>query len=100
MRSTSPAVGRIPGHTLLLTVKLHLASEEMEAVVDTVASASVVGKHLACKLEIWKRARKFKVRQRDRSSLGGNVVVNTSFKLIDSSSVLGKFVLIIDARER
>ena len=65
----------------------------MEAVVDTGASASVVGQRLACKLGIWKRARKIKVRQGDRSSLGGNFVVNTSFKVMDSSSVLGKFAM-------
>ena len=87
IRSTSPAVGRTPRHTPLLTVKLHLAGEEIEAVVDTGASASVVGKHLARKLGIWKRARKVKVRQGDGSYLGGNFVVNTSFKVMDSSSV-------------
>ena len=65
----------------------------MEAVVDTGASASVVGKRLARKLGIWRRARKIKVRQGDRSSLGGNFVVYTSFKVMDSSSVLGKFAI-------
>ena len=63
----------------------------MEAVVDTAASASVVEKHLARKLEKWKRARKVKVRQGDGSSLRGNFVVNTTFKVMDSSSVLDKF---------
>ena len=61
--------------------------------VDTEASASVVGKRLARKLGIWKRARKIKVRQGDGSYLGGNVVVNTSFKVMDSSLVLGKFAM-------
>ena len=65
----------------------------MEAVADTEGSASVVGKCLACKLGIWKRARKVKVRQRDGSHLGGNFVVYTTFKLLDSSSVLGKFAM-------
>ena len=74
-----------------MTVKLHLAGEEIEAVVDAGASASVVGKRLARKLKIWKRARMVKVRQGDGSSLGGNFVVNRSFKVMDSSSVLGKF---------
>ena len=46
----------------LLMVKVHLAGEEVEAVVDTGASASVVGKCLARKLKIWKRAKKVKVR--------------------------------------
>ena len=78
-------------HTPLLTAKLYLAGEEVEAVVDTGASASVVEKHLACKLEIWKRAKKVKVKQGDGSFLGANFVVNTTFKVIDFFLVLGKF---------
>ena len=93
IRSTSSGVERTPRHTPLLTVKLHLAEEEVEVVVDTGASTSVVGKRLACKLGIWKRAKKVKVRQGDGSSLGGNFVVNTSFKIIDSFLVLGKFAM-------
>ena len=62
MSSTSPTVARTPRHTHLLTLKLHLAGEEVEAVVDTGASASVVGKCLARKLGIWKGARKVKVK--------------------------------------
>ena len=61
--------------------------------MDTGASASVVGKRLAHKLGIWKRARKVKVRKGEGSSLGGNFVVNTRFKVIDLSSVLGKFAM-------
>ena len=74
-------------------VQLHLAGEEVEAVVDTGASASVVGKRLACKLGIWKRARRVKVRQGDGSSSEGNFVVNTTFKVRELSSVLGKFAM-------
>ena len=74
-------------------VKLHVAEEEIEAVVDTRASASVVGKRLAFKLEIWKRVREVKVRQREGSQLGGNFVVNTTFKVMDSSLVLSKFAM-------
>ena len=74
-----------------MMVKLHLADEEIEAVMDTGASASVVGKRLAHKLGIWKRAKKFKVRQEDGSYLGGNFVVNKVLKVMHSSSVLGKF---------
>ena len=92
-RGTSPPVGRTPPHTPLLMVKLHLAGEEVEAVADTGPSASVMGKHLAPKFGIWKRASKVKVRQKDGSSLKGNLVVNTIFKVMDSSSVLGKFVM-------
>ena len=65
--------------------------EEIEAVVDTGASASVVGQRLARKLGIWKRAKKVKVRQGDGSYLRGNCVANTVFKVMDSSLVLGKF---------
>ena len=53
----------------------------------------VVGKHLACKLGIWKRARKVKFKQGDRSILRGNFVVNTKFKVMDSFLVLGKFAI-------
>ena len=72
--------------------------------MDTAASASVVGKRLARKLWIWKRATKVKVRQGDRSSLGGNFVVNTTFKVMYSSSTLSKFdmdaeVLVIGNRD-
>ena len=63
----------------------------MEAVAATGASASVVGKHLACKLGIWKRARKVKIRYGDGSSLGEQFVVNTTFMVMDSSSVLDEF---------
>ena len=72
---------------------MHFAGEEVEAVVDTGASASVEEKRLARKLGIWKRARKVKVRQEDGSFLGGNFVVNTRFKVIDLSSVLSKFAI-------
>ena len=76
-----------------MTVKVYLAGEEVKAVVDTGASASVVGKRLARKLGIWKRAKKVKVRQGDGSSLVGNFVVNATFKVMDSSSILGKFAM-------
>ena len=76
-----------------MTVKLHLAGEQVEAVVDTGASASVVGKCLAYKLGIWKRARKVKVRQGDGCSLGGKFVVNMTFTIMDFHSVLGRFTI-------
>ena len=52
IRSTLPAIGRTPQHTPLLTVKLHLAEKDLEAVVDIRASTSVVGKCLARKLRM------------------------------------------------
>ena len=76
-----------------MIVKLYLVGEEVEAVIDTGVSASVVGKRLARKLGIWKRAKKVKVRQGDGCYLGGNFVVNTAFKVMDFSTVLGKFAI-------
>ena len=61
--------------------------------MDTGASASVVAKCLAHKLGIWKTAKKVKVSQGDGSFLEGNFVVNTTFKIMDLSSVLGKFAM-------
>ena len=63
--------------------------------MDSAASAPVVGKKLACRMGIWKRARKISVKQGDGSSLiGGNFIVNSSFKVFDSShALLGKFSL-------
>ena len=61
--------------------------------MDTGESALVVGKCLARKLGIWKRARKVKIRQGDGSSLGGNFVTNTMFKVINSYLVLDKFAM-------
>ena len=74
-------------------VKVHLAGEEVEAVIHAGSSASVVGKRLACKLGIWKRAREVKVRLGDASYLGGNFVVHTTFKVMDSSSILGMLAM-------
>ena len=73
-----------------MTGKLHFAGAEVKAVVDPGPSASVVGKCLACKLGMWKRARKVKVRQGDGSYLVGNFVANTLFKVMYSLLVLGQ----------
>ena len=68
--------------------------------MDCAASTPVVGKRIAKKLGVWKRARKVNVRQGDGSHLsGGNFIVNTSFKVFDlvssptSPTVLRKFSL-------
>ena len=76
-----------------MTVKFHLAGEEVEVVVDTKANTSILRKCLVRKLGIWKRAKKVKVRPGDECSLEGKFVVNTSYKVMDSSSVLGKFTM-------
>ena len=82
-----------------MKVNLHLVGEEVEAVVNTRASASVVGKCLVCKFGIGKRARKFKVKQKDGCLLEGNFVVNTIFKVKDSSLVLGKLGMNADVSD-
>ena len=94
------AVGRTSRHTPLTTLRVQLAEEEVEAIVDCAASAPVVGKRLAKNLGVWKMARKVNVRQRDGSQLPGeNSIVNTLFKGFDlvsstrCTTVLGKFSL-------
>ena len=68
--------------------------------MDYAASAPVVGKRLAKKVGVWKRARKVNVREGDVSHLsGGNFIFNTSFKVFDlvspptSPTVLRQFLL-------
>ena len=98
-----PTVGRTPRHTPLLMVRIQLAGEEVEAVIDSGASAPVVGERLGIKLGIWKRARKIKVRQGDGSCLNGKFVVNTSFKVQDTSLGWVKFKMdaeVLDIRNR
>ena len=62
--------------------------------IDNVTSTPVVGKRLAIKIDIWKRARKVNVKQGDGSTLsGGNYVVNSLFRVYSKGSLLGKFSL-------
>ena len=100
VRSPSPAVRRTPRHTPFLTVRIQLAVEEVEAIVDSAASVPVVGKRLAKKLGVWNMVRKVNVRDGDESHLsGGNFIVNASFQVFDlvfsptSPTVLSKFTL-------
>ena len=72
---------------------MHLAGEQVEAVVNTGVSASIEGKCLAHKLKIWKKARKVKVWQGDRTILEEHFIMNTSFKIMDSLAVLRKFAI-------
>lgn len=44
---------------------MHIAGAEVEGVVNSRASATVVGKNLERKFSIWQNARKVKVRQGD-----------------------------------
>jgi len=43
-------------------VEITIVGEEVDAVVDTGASAPVIGERIAKKLGCWKRVRKVKVR--------------------------------------
>ena len=49
--------------------------------MDSGASALIVGKRLACKLGVWKRARKVKVKQGDGTLLNGNRLSMLRLKL-------------------
>ena len=90
----SPAVGQTPRHTPLLTVRITIAVEEVDAVVDIGASAPVIGERIGKKLGCWKRARKVRVRQGDGSTLArGKYMVNAVFKLFSEGSLLGRFIL-------
>jgi len=90
----SPPVGCTSRHTPLLTVRITIAGEKVDAGVDTGASAPVIGERIAKKLGCWKRASKVKVRQGDGSTLaGGKYVVNTTFKIFSEGSLLGRFTL-------
>jgi len=94
IRSESPAVGRTPRHTPLLTVGITIGGKEVDAVVDTGASAPLIGERIAKKLGCWKRARKVRVRQGDGSTLArGKYVVHTVFKIFSEGSLLGRFTL-------
>jgi len=78
----------------LLTVRITIAGDEVEAVVDTGASGPVIGERIVKKLGCWKRARKVRVRQGDGSTLaGGKYVVNTTLKVFSEGSLLGRFTL-------
>jgi len=57
VRSTSPAVRRTPRHTSLMTVRILIAGKEVEAIVDSGASAPVIGSRIVVKLGVLKRAR-------------------------------------------
>ena len=82
IRTISYALKDTPRHMPLLTVRIKIAGSEVDAGVDTGASAPVIGERIAKKWGCWKRARKVKVRQGDGSTLvEGNYLVNTMFKV-------------------
>jgi len=63
-------------------------------VVNMGPNTPVMGERIAKKLGCWKRARKVRVRQGDRSTLAsGKYVVNIVFKVFSEGSLLGRFIL-------
>jgi len=76
-------------------VRIHIAIMELEAILDSKASAHMVGERAAKKLGVRKRARKVRVKQSDGSYLHvGNFVINCWFQVFSSAGVsLGKFSL-------
>jgi len=71
-----------------------IAGEEVEAIVDCAASATVVGERLAKKMCVWKRARKVNVKQGNGTNRsGGNFVVNTMIQILQDKVFISKFSL-------
>jgi len=60
IRSVSAAVGRTPRHTPLLTVRITIAGEEVDAVVDTGASAPVIGERIAKNWDVGRELRRLR----------------------------------------
>ena len=64
-------------------VTLHVVGEDVEVGEDSVTCLSILENGLTRTLRIWKVARKAQFRERDGSVLKRNLVVNTSFKIMD-----------------
>ena len=65
-----------------MTVPIQIAGTTVEAVIDSGATGPVVGRTVAIRMGIWKRATKARIRQADRSHIrGGKYVVNSSFTI-------------------
>ena len=77
-------------------VPITIAGTTVHAVIDTAASAPVVGKSIASKMGIWKRAKRVRVRQADQSKVrGGKYIVNSSF----TASIIQNDVMQVDAMQ-
>ena len=71
-------VGHTLRHCALLTVPITVAETTVHSVIDIAASAPMVGKAIACKMGIYKRAKKVHVHQVDKTKVkGGKYVVNS-----------------------
>ena len=63
-----------------MTVPIQIAEMTVEAVVDCRATGPLVGRGVAVRMGIWKRATKARIRQADKSQVkDGKYIVNSSF---------------------
>ena len=70
----SPPVGRTPRHTPLLTVRFTIAGEEVDAKVDTGASAPVIGERIAKNWDVGRELRRLRFdREMDQLLLEENM---------------------------
>ena len=89
-----------------MAVPIIIAGQKVEAIIDCGASGPVVGRAIASRLGMWKRARKINVRQADKSKLrGGHYVINDAIMIsgakdisdsagsINTKAVVNKFLL-------
>ena len=59
---------------------IQIAGTTVDVVINCGASGLVVGQTIACRMGIWKRARKINIRQADGTKIrSGHYMVNTSF---------------------
>ena len=85
-------VGITPTYSSLLIVNVIFPSGiKVEAVINTVTSGPIVSLKVASKLGMLKRASETGILQADGRTLkGSKMVVNSSFKFLNSSSSLSK----------
>src|SRR5258705_7910514 len=83
-----------------MAIPIIIVGQEVEAIVDCGASGLVVGRVIASRLGVWKRARKINVRQADKSKLRrGHYVINDSITIpgatstLDTNTITKKFSL-------
>ena len=97
MRSTSFTFARTSRDIPILTVQILIAGEEVEAIVESSASAPVIESRIAKKLSVLKRARKVKVRQGDESYVSRRKYgVNTLISVSSCGDFVGKFPLDVE----
>ena len=71
-----------------MVVPIIIAGQKVEAIIDCGASGPVVGRAIASRLGVWKRARKINVQQADKSKLrGGHYVINNVIMIPGAKSI-------------